>query len=290
MINRRQTLIGASAGLAIGALARPFGAKAAEAPRFDIAALDPVETMVRMRSRSDQKLSISWLDAQRDVVLNGDVTPFCRMAAVVMSQFRRQGDLWAARTIERAYYCDPASGVLLKEVTMPGAVTPVTVPIYRSGPHDVRFHRALDEWERHEPKNGSVSSEAFAPPSWVHLVRGVRDPSMIGDDIYLRADEYGRAYADRAKPPSVFYREWIVWRAKADAIFDKSITDVPADYSYSAITSFRPWMKVEGIRGHTAENGRGTKIASIDELPEFHRKLLAEHDPVMLDNPLSMFT
>lgn len=293
MIIDRRTFARSAAGLMTAAGITPLsplfaGTISANVDNRDT--LDPVETMVRLRSRTDGKLSISWLDASRETMIEGEIQPFCRLLSYVLTKFHRDGETYAAKTFEFAYYCDPKTGELLDTVVMPGASEPVMVPIYRAGPTLVRFRQAFDEWEEYHPDDLGAASAKFAPPSWVHLVRGVHQPGVIDDDIYVRADEYGRAYADRSKPPSVYYREWIVWKGSAHAIFETDSPDVASDFSYGAASSFRPWMKMEGVDGHTIENGRGAKVASIAALPPLLTGLLEKHDPKALDNPESLFT
>ena len=289
MIDRRKFVGGVGAGSAALAF-MPASILHAQQPLIDasqVEKLDPIETMVRLRSRTDGQLSIAWLDAQREIFIDGDVIPFCRMFACVLTKFNKIGEVWEAETIEITYYCDAKSGELLESFTMPGASEPVSVPIYRTGPQRVRFSRSLDEWEEHRP--ATAGEAGFAPPSWVHLVRGVRDPIVSHDDLYLRADEYGRVYPDRSKPPPVYYREWIVWKGDAKTILETDLADVPSDYSYSALSSFRPWMQMGTIQGHTMSNGRGAKIASMDEMPPQIARLLNRHHPEAFRDPNSLF-
>ncbi|OYY72565.1 MAG: hypothetical protein B7Y47_02155 [Sphingomonas sp. 28-63-12] len=256
----------------------------------DIDKLDKLETMIRMRSRTDGEISIAWLDAQREFVIDGEIIPFCKLNSLVISRCKKlEPTIAVLDTIEITYYCDRNTGELLETATMPRASEPVAVPIYRSGPSDISFNKSFDDWEWHEPKNKGEAAAAFAPPSWVHLVRGIRDPWVVGNDYYLRADEYGSVYPDRSKPASGYYREFIVWKATADAVMQSDSPDVPSDYAYSAVSAFRPWMKMQGIEGHTVENGRGQKIRSNSELPPQLVKLLAKHDPKALDDPRSLF-
>ena len=290
MIDRRQ-VIGSAAAISAGAAiisAKPLSAHPSTAER--LGALDPLETMIRLRSRTDGALSIAWLEAQREIVIDGDIRPFCKLYALVLTQFRKEEDAYIGNTVEITYYCDPQTGELLEKTIMPGGTEPVDVPIYRAGPQDVRFKKALDEWEKHEPSKTGSSSNAFAPAAWVHLVRGVHNPSLLGDTVYLRADEYGRVYPDRTKPPTVFYREWIVWQADARDLLETDNPDVTSKYSYSAASGLRPWMKMDGVRGHTMENGVGAKVARVDQLPPQLIKLLREHDPRGLEAPESYFS
>lgn len=286
MVNRRQFVATAGA-MAAAASARPvLGMFAGH--ETDLA-LDPLDTMIRLRARTDGELSIAWLDARRELVFNGEIAPFCGVYALVLAKFRQNGNAWVGNTVEITYYYDPTTGERLKTTHLPGASGPIEVPIYRAGPQDVRFKQSLDEWERHEPKGSGAASEAFAPASDVHLVRGVHDPYVLDGTLYLRADEYGRVYTDKSKPPAVYYREWIVWKAKAEDVLETTNPDVPSSFSYAAASGIRPWMKLPSDRGHTISNGIGAKVETVDELPPQLIQLLSENDPQALEAPEAYF-
>ncbi|BDW81484.1 hypothetical protein MACH24_09220 [Erythrobacter sp. Dej080120_24] len=287
MIHRR-FFIGTACAAATATAARPALGHAAG--HRELAELDPLETMIRLRARSDGELSIAWLHAQRELVLDGEITPFCALYALVLTKFRKEEDAYVGKTVEITYYCDPKTEDLLTTTTIRGGSGPVEVPIYRAGPMDVRFKRSLDEWERHEPAAQGASSGDFAPASDVHLVRGVRDPYVLNGNFYLRADEYGRVYTDTTKPPVVFYREWLVWKAKAEDVLASDSPDVPSSFNYSAASGLRPWMKLEGKTGHTMENGVGGKVGSIGEVPPRLIALLSENDPQAVQSPESYFS
>ena len=157
-------------------------------------------------------------------------------------------------------------------------------PGSRAGPQKVRFGVSLDEWEENDPQQGRVSSN-FAPKASVHLQRSVGIPAVDQGSLYIRADEYGRVYPDRAAPPTVFYREWMIWRAAARDVLRGHAASVPADYSYSALSSWRPWMQMGATKGHTAENGRGPKVEAPADFPAELRELIARRDPDVLTNP-----
>lgn len=133
----------------------------------------------------------------------------------------------------------------------------------------------------------SGGAVAFAPPSWVILACSVHQPWSRGNELYVRADEYGFAYADRIKPTSVYYREWIGWKGSVRELVETNNPDVPSDYSYAAVSSLQPWMKMQGVQGHSVENGRGSKVVRMDLLPAGLIGLLQKHDPKALEAPQS---
>jgi len=245
-----------------------------------------LEALVRMRGRTDGRLVYGWLTSQRSTVVDGEVRPFCDVVAGAVQRFERIAeDRYEATLLEVAHYVDPATGEPLTSVEMPGTGRRVAVPRYRFGPVKARFAVALDEWEEFDPPQGGRNAAEFVPRSSVHLVRGLSAPTAVGSRVHLRADEYGRVYPDRSRPPTVFYREWMVWRAEAAALADRKATHVPADYGYTALTSWRPWMQMGDVRGHTADSGYGAKALSWEECPAHFLELTRRLHPDVLDDP-----
>jgi hypothetical protein len=284
-IPRRAYLKGMLSSLALSATVAESATKAeALASRLSGTAL--LDAFARMRGSSDGKISFGWLNATRSTVIDGEITPLCGMIAGAMQRWERiAGDRYEVTVLEVAHYTNLATGELLDTLKMPHTGRTVQVPRYRFGPTKVRFAVALDEWEEFEPVKVAANASQFAPRSSVHLVRSIGPVWAVGDDVLLRSDEYGRVYPDRAKPPTVFYREWMVWRAAATALARADMPSVPADCSYSALSGFRPWMQMEGVRGHTAENGFGKKADRWSDCPAQFLELTRRLHPDVLDNP-----
>lgn len=244
--------------------------------------------MIRMRGSTDDRLCAGWLDAERSTVIDGEIVPFCRILAGTVSRFQRRGDLFEATVLEVAYYLDPKSGEILEKFRFPGAAEAVTVPPYRAGPAKVRYATEIDEWEENNPTAKGAASTSFAPRSSVHLQRNIGAPTIANGSVYMRSNEYGRVYPDRAAPPTIFYREWMIWRAAEQDALRMAAPSIPADFMYSALSSWRPWMKMGATKGHTAENGRGAKVAGPDAFPKALRDLIKASDPDILNDPIGV--
>ncbi|MDX2222059.1 MAG: DUF1838 family protein [Rhodospirillaceae bacterium] len=245
-----------------------------------------LDTMIRMRGDTTGGVVYGWLDAVRSTFVDGDIRPMCRMLAATVSRFERRDDQYEATVLEVAYYLDPKTNELLKTFRFPGASQDVNVPVYRTGPVKVRFGIDFSEWEEHTPGEPGKATAAFAPKSSVHLERNVGFPTIEDGNLFLRTDEYGRVYPDKTKPPTVFYREWMIWQARADALLQTRAPNVPATFAYSALSSWRPWMQLGDIKGHTAENGHGAKAESIEKIPAMLRDLIKARDPDVLADPV----
>ena len=251
------------------------------ANQSEIAALDPLETMVRLRSRTDGKISMAWLEADREIMFDGELYPFCKLYNLMLTSFRKQDDAFIARTFEVSYYCDPQTGELLDSFAISGGHEPAKVPIYRAGPSDVRYKAAQDE--RTQIPVGPTAG------SLVHHLRTIERPKVQGSKVYLNSDEYVRVYPDPDGRPSIFYRDRMIWQADIHSLIETANPDVPSSFSYAAATDLRPWMKLDPTRGHTLSSGVGAKIQSREDLPETLAHLLAQHDPQTLDDPQSYF-
>lgn len=286
MFTRRNFVSAAAAGLGAG-LALPAAARAAVDVAQNNPGLDPLKTMVRMRGQTDGGLTITWLDADRSLILDGTVHPFCRMIGLLLTRFRKDGDSYFGNTFEVMYYCDPATGELLDTTVIPGASEAVEVPIYRSGPQELHFKQSLDIWVHPEPAKADNSYEAFAPSASAHMQRQIHDPYLHDGTVFLRADEYGRVYPDLEQPPAVFYREWMLWQSKAEDLFEREAPGVPSHFTYAAASGLRPWMKLDGVDGHTISNGIGAKVTSVDRLPSRLVALLEANEPGALEAPES---
>ena len=294
---RRAYLKGMLSGLALSATVAESAANSAPVPgtlAVNAEALASrlvgkalLDTLARMRGRTDGKTVFGWLNATRSTVIDGDIVPLCGVVAGAMQRWKRIAeDRYEVTDLEIAHYTDLATGELLDTLKMPQTGRTVQVPRYRFGPTKVRFAVALDEWEEFEPvKAAANNASQFAPRSSVHLVRSVGPAWAVGNDVLLRADEYGRVYPDRAKPPTVFYREWMIWRAAAAALANADTPSVAADYAYSALSGWRPWMQMEGVNGHTAENGIGAKAERWSDCPAQFLELTRRLHPDVLDNP-----
>lgn len=282
----RRSILGAATATAVMA----GGTAALGAPSSADMNLTPaqrLETYIRLRSDTSGRTTFGWLDAVRSTMIDGEITPFCRMLAASVNQARRlTPELYELKTFEICFYLDVDTGALLGKFVMPGGREQVQVPIYRGGPAAVRFSPLLDEWEVSDGAAGGASS-GMAPKGRVHMQRSIGDLRQFGQEGYIRADEFGRVYVGEGAPPSVFYREWTIWSAPMAAI-RSAATSIPSHLSYNAASSWRPWMKMGAVKGNTLENGFGQRAQTPADFPEPLKALLRIHQKNILDNPESV--
>ena len=290
-MNRRAVLAGGAATLGFAtlggvAVARPFATPGAAEVAGRLRGPALLEAFVRMRGRTDGKPVYGWLRSQRSTVIDGEITPLCGVVAGAVQRFERiSEDVFEATILEVAHYTDPLTGELLESVTMPGTGRSVKVPAYRFGPVKARFAVTLDEWEEFDPPQGGSGATQFVPRSSVHLLRSLEPAAAVGERVSLRTNEYGRVYPDRAKPKTIYYREWMIWQARAADLARAGLVSVPADYAYTALTSWRPWMQMGDLKGHTLDSGHGAKAADWSGCPPEFLEMTRRRHPDVLDDP-----
>lgn len=239
---------------------------------------------MKMRGSLEPEMVIGWLRAERFAYSEGRIEPLSRFVAATFHKFRQVSDvLFECAVLEITHYTDFHTGELLETVTMPFSNRKVAVPAYRGGPEIIRFAVNLEEREDYAPEAGTTMGE-FAPAGTVLMSKSI-DPGYVrGDELFLRHEEYGRVLPRESELPSLFYKESTIWSAPVSEVLDTNTTNVDAMVAYSAMTSWRPWQKMDEVPGHTASNGFGRKAASVDDLPvDFLRYTRIRHPDVLED-------
>jgi len=279
----RSLLAGAGLGAAGAALA-PAAASGAGA--LDLAdERDLLRAYVKMRMDLEPEMTIGWLRAKRFAVSRGRVEPVCGMLSATFSRQHRVTDtLFEFVVLEITHYTDFDTGALLETVVMPFSGQEVEVPAYRVGPATTRFAVRLAEREEYAP-TPETTEQAFAPAGEVLMTKSL-EPGYVRDgDLFLRHEEHGRVYPADSELPSMFYRESTIWSAPVDQVRDGTRSRVDARVSYSAMTSWRPWMQMGDLPGHTASNGFGRRAASVADLPEDFLAYTRQRHPDVVADP-----
>lgn len=275
-----------SAGLllATGGLSRAFAQDSPGTLNLDH---DPdlLRAHVKMRCSLGPEMTMGWLRGRRFAFSEGRVEPLCGMLAAVFSKLNQVSeDQFEFVFLEVSFYTDLESGALLRTVRMPFSGQEVEVPVHRFGPVPVRFAVNLDENEHYIPEPGTNQGE-FASAGHVAMTKSISKNYVSNGDLFLQHEEYGRRYPENSDRPSLFYRESTIWSAPLQEVIDPSRNTVDADVAYSAMTSWRPWMKMGDIPGHTFSNGFGRRARSLADLPEDYRAFLAQEHPDVLKDP-----
>lgn len=254
--------------------------------------VDLVTAVRKMRSSTDGRLRSGWLKAKRFSYIDGDITPLLTLLAGTISTSRDNGDgTFDINVVETTYYLDVETGELLDTLAMPGTGKVVDVPLYRSGPAAVTVgvKTAISELATGEEgvvnEDGKEGTAAFAPKGDVKLERSVGPAVIDGNTVWIQTEEYGRVFPTDPKDVRVFYKESAIWQGELDELVDPTVQAASAKLSYSAASSWRPWMEMGDIKGHTMSSGIGATCNSLTEMPEEWLRLTRKHHPDILDDP-----
>jgi hypothetical protein len=266
--DRRNLLLGATTGAALLGLG-VLPSRHSQAQGL-VLNRDPdlLRACMKMRFSLGPEMSIGWVRAKRFAVSQGRIEPVCGFVSATFSRRHRVTDkLFEIVAFEITHYTDFETGALLDTLVMPFSNQTVRVPPYRFGPVKTRFAVNLDEKETFAPA-ANTNEDEFAPASEVSMSKSIEIGKVDDGDLFLRHEEYGRVYPTDAKLPSMFYKESTIWSSPLAEVLDPKLNKVNSTVAYSAMTSWRPWMKMGDLPGHTSSNGFGRRANSVNDLPE----------------------
>ncbi|MEM9879105.1 MAG: DUF1838 family protein, partial [Pseudomonadota bacterium] len=82
-----------------------------------------------------------------------------------------------------------------------------------------------------------------------------------------------------------YLNSFMTYSASYDDIVNPDIASAPVHMQIQNKLGWAPWMRMRGREGGSSLRGFGTKIASIDELPQYVIDGFAERVPEILDTP-----
>lgn len=251
-----------------------------------------VKALQKMRSNTDGSLRSGWLEAKRFTYIDGEITPLLILLAGTISTSRDNGDgTFDINLVETTYYLDVETGELLDTLKIPVTGKTVKVPLYRSGPAVVTIGTKTDDTEVSTggagvvEEDGEAGAGAFAPKGNVTLERSVGPAIIDANTVWIQTEEYGRVFPTDPKDALVFYKESAIWQGELNELTDPNVTAASAKLSYNAASSWRPWMEMGDVQGHTMASGIGATCNSLDEMPDEWLRLTGIHHPDILDNP-----
>ena len=246
---------------------------------------DLLRALIKMRGNLDSELVIGWLRAKRFAVSRGRIEPLCSFMAATFSRFRQvSDDLYEAVVLEITHYADFETWELLDTLTMPFTGREVEVPAFRFGPTRAKYAVSLDESEEFEPREGTTQ-EAFSPAASVRMTKSIHPEYVRDGTLFLRHEEHGRVRPTDSDIPNMFYKESTIWSAPLNEVLDPNLTRVDSLVNYSAMTSWRPWMHMGDVPGHTSSNGHGARARSIEDLPDDFLAYTRELHPDVVEDP-----
>lgn len=282
------TLLGTAAGLSapVDGLAGGRGGVTSGGEAAQLTDVELLSAFAKARHSLDDRLVFGWMDATTYAFIDGAIYPLYRLLAATWVRVRRVDDLhFVGRTLETAYFFDIATGAPLTRLRMPVTGREVEVKPYRAGPSNLALGVREEKRDSFRMANESRDGSSFFRQGTTLRTQSLSQPVRDGGMLYIREDLSTRVFGPNGGKPVFFYAEWtqtsLPWKVARDprvACSDSSVI-------YSAVAAFRPWMRMDGVDGHTLQNGRGGKVQRREELPPRLLEMVRAHDPDLLADP-----
>lgn len=291
-MNRRSLLVAGGTALAGAAGAGPATAEASGRPRTsggEPATLTDAQLLsafAKARYSLDDRLTCGWMDATTYAFIDGATYPLYRLLAATWVRVRRVDELhFVGRTLETAYFFDVETGAPLTRLRMPVTGREVDVKPYRAGPSNLSLGVREETGGSFRMAAESRDGQSFFRQGTTRRLQSLSQPMREGDTLYIREDLSTRVFGPDGGKPVFFYAEWTQTALPWKAAIDPRVARVESTLSYSAVAAFRPWMQMDGVDGHTLQNGRGGKVERVAALPARLLERARIHDPDLLDDP-----
>jgi hypothetical protein len=248
-----------------------------------------LSAFAKARHSLDDRLTFGWMDATTYAFIDGAAYPLYRLLAGTWVRVRRVDELhFVGRTLETAYFFDIATGAPLTRLRMPVTGREVEVKPYRAGPSNLSLGVREETTGSFRMASESRDGASFFRQGTTRRAQSLSQPMRDGDTLYIREDLSTRVFGPEGGKPVFFYAEWTQTALPWKAARNPRVACVDASLSYSAVAAFRPWMQMDGVDGHTLQNGRGGKVQRLDALPPRLLEMVRRHDPDLLADPVSV--
>ncbi|MFO1425433.1 MAG: hypothetical protein U1F11_00355 [Steroidobacteraceae bacterium] len=198
---------------------------------------------MKLRSSTDGRLTIGWMDAVTHAFIEGEAFPLYRLLAGTWARYEKQGERYVGTSLEIAFFLDPRTGELLKSLTMPRASAPVAVPLYRAGPSKSVVAVRAEERREFSMNREARDGQSFFRPGVAASVQYLSQPESDGERFSVRED-LGTRVTTGEGTPGFFYREFGIWRGPYAAVMNPRSACVETEVIYPAAAAFRPWMQM----------------------------------------------
>jgi len=280
MINRRDSL-GLLAGMAVvstsAADAGPGRGSADDSWTRSEDGL--LHALMKLRAALDDRVTLEWFKGVVYGVVDSAMTPMFTVNAVAFAFYREADDgSFRGKRIEVTYHGDLASNARLDTCANPYNGEIMEVPVSRTPLQDAVIDR-----------NGLVAPSRMGEMR-IESQPGLGPGQVNGERCWVRLDTRTRLFVDGVPAPVLTYGESISYCGLNRDVLDDAIVAAPCEISYTNIMSWRPWMKMQGIAGHSTTVASGQKVESLADVPPDLASFVREQHPDLAGDPYAALT
>ncbi len=264
------------------AWASPTGHKPDSHPALDLAKPETLSRVFRKLGYAmDGRLGFWHLEANRYGLVGAELFPFWRMHI---------GSFWTTRDLPDggyevtrmgiAFYTDMETGEFMR--TFDNPLTHKTIPIQYGKPVPKKFAPPIPMVVKYK----RIGGEEPPPQGDLGLIpTGALGPAWIQSGfIWVQQDNL--LLSGGAGTPEIRYNDLTTYFGPLDDVIDPGVKMARAGHAFNDINNWPAWLEMGDIQGEYFSRGMGYKSASFEEMPETWRKLMIEHYPEIVKDPL----
>ena len=280
-MNRRDTLGIIGAGL-LGVIAlEPASAAATPAaPKLDPAsAKDAALVFRKLAWCSDGGFGIWWLKGRRFAAIPPVYTPFWDMLIGTLFTVRDiDADTYAVTTLTTSFYTDVKTGQFLENFHNP--ITGKDHKVTYLGMKPIEQKYGLHGQMVETPMNsmaGATTSRSAEPGPFV----------VEGDDVWIRSDNSFRAVPNDVTRQAFQVEDLSTYFGSLKDLNNPKLKLVPAGQVFTDLLNYPAWLEMGDRNGHFFSRCFGRKTPGPAAMPQDWQRLMAEHHPEILKDPLA---
>lgn len=231
-------------------------------------------TYRKMRFALHDRPVFWWMRATKYGLVDGKLTPLYGMEIGNISKVvASDSDSFTAKTLEIVYSTDGETGELLDEWVNP--YTGVTLPMHNIpiGPNSLNHTVEGPELPTELP-GAKLDASAEFGPLWSE-----------GGSVWIRDDTSALVTQldGKSKPFRVY--DWPTYQSSLADLQNPNLDSARCNVSFTAVSDWQRWMSMQDRPGNLMSRASGQKADHFDQLPERFRRLLAEHHPIIFEDP-----
>ncbi len=289
--SRRYVLAGGvAAGMALSVGATASKTLAANG-NFDPS--DPVSVLRnlhRMRGSEEGHIAMGWLKGQRYGVVDAEIIPLMGMVTGTFARHKvlPNGSI-ELTSFELAFYTDLGTGKVLDTLKIPYTGKTVDVPRLLLGPNKSVIRPVFHELTEMGGEVERTDSEtAMRPVGSTRFERWLGPVTVKDGHVWITEVSSAKVVSADLTADKVIYSESVTYKGDHEDIMNPDLPTVSSTLSYTGITSWRPWMEMGGLPGHTTSHALGSKSFDVDGLPDDYREMAERFYPEAIADPAAI--
>ena len=272
-MNRRKLLLAGSAVAATSMLPSAISA----ANQLDLnERWDRLDALAKLRGSVDGSMVMWWMKGTRYGVVDDVVTPMFNMLIGSFVQLKPVPEKGYQLTmLELSYLADLESGAILDTFVNPYNDNVCEVPEQRLGPVPILM-----------TPEGVILPDVPAFGD-VDLQTTVGPAIVSGDVVWIRDDSTVKVDSDHPMMGKHTYNELTTYRGRVSDINNPDLPSAPAEVIFQSVTSWREWLRADGVGGHTTARATGAKISRFEDFPSEYLAAIRERHPEIAKDPLA---